>query len=517
MHIAFFPQRELHLPILIPLYESLTEAGHSCFIVLKPLQPEYNNVPAEGIHSETQSLLEAQFNCLQFALNLKFDLTFTADFVLDYTEDWGKQCCVGHGTISKNTYFIEDEIAWRENFHEYLVLPGPAYKASFRNKLFNEVLTLGFPKLDYLNSILNQKTELKTTFRNQYGISDQRKILLFAPTYNDEFESYSVLYSFWDEVIENGYFIIFKLHGATKIKWLHHYEVLAQNKDHCLYWTSQDIAKPMVISDIMVSDLSSVCLEYYLTQQPLFVYNNPKQTTSKFYNAKGVEFKYRDGAYPFNSALQLMKQLNSQVEEDPKAILRFKYSQLLFPPRQHSSVKSITDFFSNKPPSLPRAHSMSHPIVVSLSHKVSVSQLEHLFDQAYFPVSLLEKDRKLYHELMSKRSPPFSVEWIGEGHSLPTMHYHGDGFLPRNWDLKWQVSQQLAPHHGKIGFINKDNIMQILHVKLTMSEVARQKYLSYKGFSRFFEGEILSQSFIETEPNLSTAYNWAGLYLAEAI
>lgn len=489
--LGFFPQRELHIPILMPVFRELSFLGVQCYWVIMSHRDASGNIPEEGIREEIATSLRQEYLCVDFELKLKFDLTITADFVLDYTEEWGAQCCIGHGTISKNIYFLAEEICWRESFHELLIVPGQAYLENFKDQVKTQVLPLGFPKFDYLHSALNQSSQLREKLCHSLNWDYSQQILLFAPTFNDEFQSMDLIYPNIHLLVNQGFNIIVKLHGAADISWKNRFEELASTHPHIYFSQDYDVSESMAISDLMISDLSSVCLEYYLTYKPIFVYNNPRQNLSPSYNPSGMEFKYRAASYEFNDVESLIKSLDSLKSKDEKLSQRFRTAIDLFPPLDGTvSQKIATTVYQTI-----HSKELKHPHQVKVKVKI-IGSTNHtsnlkgtLIDKSYFPIQWIENDE-----------PGLVLYWDPREE------------LPHHWDLKWQMSQIFSPQKGQIHFLTQENIKPTLGMDLPSDEIYRQKFLSYKGFSRFLKPQgKLSLSYIKN--NGTEIWTWLGAYL----
>lgn len=487
--LGFFPQRELHIPILMPIFKELSQLGMQCYWVIMPHRQASGNIPEEGIHDEIAQSLRQEYLCIDYQLKLKFDLTLTADFVLDYTEEWGTQCCIGHGTISKNIYFLAEEICWRESFHELLVVPGPAYLENFQGQVKTQILPLGFPKFDYLYNALNKSSELQKSLRHKLNWDPQQKILLFAPTFNDEFQSMDLIYPNIQLLLDQGFNIIIKLHGAVNFKWKSRFEKLAVNHPEIYYSQDLDISESMAISDLMISDLSSVCLEFYLTYKPILVYNNPRQTESSSYNTSGMEFKYRSASYEFNDIQGLINVLTSLKSHDPKLSQRFRTADELFPSLNGNVSKKIAETIFQKIHSPELRHPHQIKVKVKIIGVLTPNSKATLIEKSYFPIHWIENDE------------PGMV-----------LHWDPKEELPHHWDLKWQMSQIFSPQKGRISFLTQDNIEATLGMNLPGDEIYRQKFLSYKGFSRFLKSQgRTSLSYITNHGTEN--WTWLGGYI----
>lgn len=135
------------------------------------------------------------------------------------------------------------------------------------------LIETGYPRNDYLSNV----SELdKCTIRERYHLPTDKKILLYAPTWRDN--QYSVSgYTFalqvdfvkWKKLLGNDYIVLFKPHYLIT----NTYEHVEELKDFVIDIDAKaDISDLYVISDIMVTDYSSVFFDYAILQRPIYFY-----------------------------------------------------------------------------------------------------------------------------------------------------------------------------------------------------------------------------------------------------
>lgn len=128
----------------------------------------------------------------------------------------------------------------------------------------------GYPKNDYiLNTDNKKKNELKTLL----NISKEKKIILYAPTwrglaFNDK--NINIEIDFITDVLEtctlfSEYIVLFRAHQALERKW--------KNKPYC-HIAPQSIATSDILSitDILITDYSSICFDFMATGRPIIFY-----------------------------------------------------------------------------------------------------------------------------------------------------------------------------------------------------------------------------------------------------
>lgn len=137
--------------------------------------------------------------------------------------------------------------------------------------LYNGIsVVTGYPKNDYiLNTDNKKKNELKTLL----NISKEKKIILYAPTwrglaFNDK--NINIEIDFITDVLEtctlfSEYIVLFRAHQALERRW--------KNKPYC-HIAPQSIATSDILSitDILITDYSSICFDFMATGRPIIFY-----------------------------------------------------------------------------------------------------------------------------------------------------------------------------------------------------------------------------------------------------
>ncbi|UCZ52715.1 CDP-glycerol glycerophosphotransferase family protein [Bacillus shivajii] len=200
-----------------------------------------------------------------------------------------------HGTPLKKLGIDIDEVhmpgtkteKYKKNFQnessrwDYLVSPNP-YSSSIFPRAFGFNGTLiesGYPRNDFL---LNHTTQDIETIRNKIGIPDNKKVLLYAPTWRDD-EYHSVgKYKFLLQLdlekmkkqIGEEWVIVLRLHYlvADRLDISSYGDFIIDASNHT------DIRELYVIADMLMTDYSSVFFDYAILQRPIlfFVYDLQK-------------------------------------------------------------------------------------------------------------------------------------------------------------------------------------------------------------------------------------------------
>lgn len=182
--------------------------------------------------------------------------------------------------------FIGNSLLW-----QYLISQNPFSSEIFRRAFnFNgKMLEIGYPRNDILINRNNDKDidEIKTRF----NIPKDKKIILYAPTWRDNEYHDNNEYKFATEMdfgkmhdeLSDEYVLIVKFHYLVKenIDWSKYNNFVIECDAE---W---DIQELYLISDMMITDYSSVMFDYSILKRPMifFAYDldNYKNNLRGFY------------------------------------------------------------------------------------------------------------------------------------------------------------------------------------------------------------------------------------------
>jgi len=260
------------------LYEYLLEHNPSCTFVWV-YQKDPQNIPGNPIIVKRGSreyfhyLATAQYwvNNIIFPIHKKRSETI-------YVQTW-------HGTPLKRLgYDIEvdgPEVNVRENFYkesrnwDYLLTQN-AYTSEILQRAFKfdkEIIEEGYPHSDFLINATQKRAE---QIKKSLELPLDKKIILYAPTWRDNDTNGNWSFNFtlkinlkkWQEQLGEEYIILIRMHHLiTNIKDLDEVEGFAYNLS-----TYDDIQELSLISDILITDYSSVFFDFGVTKKPILFY-----------------------------------------------------------------------------------------------------------------------------------------------------------------------------------------------------------------------------------------------------
>ena len=149
-----------------------------------------------------------------------------------------------------------------------------AFAFSENSSKFKEIWTYGYPR----NDILTNKNTLeeRNRIKEELGIPKDKKVLLYAPTWRDnEYHRHSIYkfvttmdFDLLKEKLSEDYIIIVKYHYLVveNIDWSDYEGFVYTFKADC------DIANLYLVSDMLITDYSSVMFDYSILNRPMFFF-----------------------------------------------------------------------------------------------------------------------------------------------------------------------------------------------------------------------------------------------------
>ncbi|MCI2227782.1 CDP-glycerol glycerophosphotransferase family protein [Polaribacter sp. MSW13] len=191
----------------------------------------------------------------------------------------------------------------RKYFDLYLT-QGPYFTRKFlqlksKYKDF-EVIETGWPKLDVYGQTLHKFDTDKKDLLNKFNVE---KIILFAPTFSPSLTCAPFLEKEIEHLaIHKNYLIIIKFHDLMSSEFIKKYKDIADKTSNILYVDERNIIKYLLISDLMISDTSSVVYEFLLLNKPV------------------ITFKTHSKVFKWDNSLtyeKLTEKVKINLEQDP--------------------------------------------------------------------------------------------------------------------------------------------------------------------------------------------------------
>lgn len=192
-----------------------------------------------------------------------------------------------HGTPLKRLVFDQEEVTsaspkYKQQFYrqrkdwDFLVSANPFSTKTFRSCFLyeGEMLEYGYPRNDIL--YWPNKDEIAQQLKEKLGIPKDKKTILYAPTWRDDQHYGSGQYKFelaldlklMKERLQDGYVVLLRTHHYIS----DHIDVSGLGDFVINLSSYDDISEIYLISDICITDYSSVFFDYANLKRPILFY-----------------------------------------------------------------------------------------------------------------------------------------------------------------------------------------------------------------------------------------------------
>lgn len=144
----------------------------------------------------------------------------------------------------------------------------------------------GFPRID---CTLNMSEKQKQNLKKELGIQEGKKIVLYAPTWRENgtrTDNINTSIDYIEEILEtchafDEYIILFRPHQKLESRWKN--TPLARIISQLI-----DTNELLAITDILITDYSSICFDFMATEKPIIFYIHDIDNYSK---TRGLYFR----------------------------------------------------------------------------------------------------------------------------------------------------------------------------------------------------------------------------------
>ncbi|GAB6057145.1 CDP-glycerol glycerophosphotransferase family protein [Desulfonatronum parangueonense] len=311
--LLFYVERSLHLSFLEPVHDYFQH--HYPELRLAFAAPDFQgpreDMPGWGLEPTTVDRLQSKSRFVSSVLEVRPRVSVVADACHYNLPRHGKVANVGHGLICKGMYYRRDPVVRRENLSDLLCVPGPWHKRRLEDNVFSPIRVTGFIKSDQL---FGPHAVGKRRFCAKHGLDPEKPMVLFAPTFNPEL---SAIPHVWDRITSLGddqTIIGVKLHHMTPEPWKELYRRLAAQRDDVVFLRDGDYSGMMHAADVMVSDVSSMFVEFMLLNKPVVLFNSPHLKAFENYDSSDLEHKVRDAVLEADSVRTLQEKVDKALE-----------------------------------------------------------------------------------------------------------------------------------------------------------------------------------------------------------
>lgn len=296
LDILFYPENSLHLPFLEPIHAYLKATYPDLRLGFSspPFSPPTIGQSGAGLTDRELSRLRQSTLYFAESSNLESELAVVADVCHFRIPHLPRVVNVGHGLISKGLYYCRGPIVRRENLSEMICVPGLRHKSLLLDDVRVPIEVTGFIKSDLL---FDPKSMERARFCEVMNLDQDKKIILFAPTFNDELSAIPIIGEGIERFATPETLVMIKLHHMTSLKWREMYKALAQRNEHILLLEDSDYSGMMHAADVMISDVSSMFVEFMLMNKPVVLFQNPKLQEYPHFDADNIEYQIRDAVH----------------------------------------------------------------------------------------------------------------------------------------------------------------------------------------------------------------------------
>jgi hypothetical protein len=208
-----------------------------------------------------------------------------------------------------------------------LLVPGPWHKERIKDQVLIPIQVTGFIKSDRL---FGPDATPKEKFCRSLGIDSEKRIVLFAPTYNPELSAIHCIGEGIRKIADKDTILLIKLHNLTEQKWKDLYRHIARKNPNIFYLEDADYSGMMHAADLMVSDVSSIFIEFLLLDKPVVLFNNPRIKEFHLYRPQDIEYRTRDAGVQVQSLKELLAAVDQELHSPARlSALRRQYAQAL--------------------------------------------------------------------------------------------------------------------------------------------------------------------------------------------
>ena len=155
----------------------------------------------------------------------------------------------------------------------------------------SKIKALGLPRMDYYFEN-HDLSRLKEDFCNKYNISRDKKIILYAPTFRDE-ERFNNVFDFlnldkFNRELGDDYVLALRLHPTIRNLFGDEISSRAGFVNVSDWESEQEL---MLISDMLITDYSSIMIEYGILNRPIIFFTYDLDSYLK--NERGFYYDFK--------------------------------------------------------------------------------------------------------------------------------------------------------------------------------------------------------------------------------
>ncbi|WP_010662158.1 CDP-glycerol--poly(glycerophosphate) glycerophosphotransferase [Marinilabilia salmonicolor] len=264
MKVVLFCYHPYAFGILMPLNDALVEQQHSIVWYVREVIAEHFKLKDEV--EWTSSIAEIN----RFSPDVIY---VPGNEVPHYLR--GVKVQIFHGLAGEK----KGHFRIRDYFDLYLT-QGPYFTRRFKELALKhgdfDVEETGWCKLDSLFNKKDVYTDYKENLIKTYEV---KNILLYAPTFSPSLTSVPSLLKQWEKFLDKNTncLLFIKFHDLMDPRWKQKYKSVLEPYPNVVFVDEPDIIKYLVVSDLMISDTSSVVYEFLLLNKPVITFKSTSE------------------------------------------------------------------------------------------------------------------------------------------------------------------------------------------------------------------------------------------------
>jgi hypothetical protein len=278
--ILFTGYAHVHFVCFRPLFDALTSKPGVDVMVSGGLRRR----DEAGLREHDTRAMYAPFGLpsesivpIEELAELDVDILFCANTKAILPRSYRRSIQLFHGLSFRNRAIRGENAAYDEYF-----IVGPYMRRAFERRgllRVNDprVARIGFPKTDrLLNGMLDRDTIL-----SELGFSGQRPVVLYAPTgaHGNSLETCGE--ELLQRLVEvDGYDVLVKPHDHPKARIDWYDRLTPLESEHLRLLRTPDAIPALYVSDLLISDASSIANEYLLLDRPIVFVDVPELLAS---------------------------------------------------------------------------------------------------------------------------------------------------------------------------------------------------------------------------------------------
>ncbi|MBV5350385.1 CDP-glycerol glycerophosphotransferase family protein, partial [bacterium] len=137
-------------------------------------------------------------------------------------------------------------------------------------------------------------------------------------------------------------YLVIKLHTMTDSLIVEQHRQLAATHPRIRFVEEIDVTPAMAAADILISDVSSVLVEFMGLNRPVVAVNNPRQQEYENYQADDIEYRVRDACLQVTDIEGLLEAVARSIQQPEElARHRMRYAEALCFGRDGRSAERV--------------------------------------------------------------------------------------------------------------------------------------------------------------------------------